>query len=58
MDFARRHIDEKIIRMRIDVGDVGDAQLPPTLNLSLGLDERPATINPTSASFARDVRSE
>jgi hypothetical protein len=23
MDFARRHIDEKIIRMRIDVGDVG-----------------------------------
>jgi hypothetical protein len=37
MDFARRHIDEKIIRMRIDVGDVGDAQLPPTLNLLLGV---------------------
>ena len=37
MDFARRHIDEKIIRMRIDVGDVGDAQLPPALNLTLGV---------------------
>jgi hypothetical protein len=37
MDFARRHIDEKIIRMRIDVGDVGDAQLPPALNLALGV---------------------
>src|ERR1700680_3280443 len=38
MDFARRHIDEKIVRMRIDVGDVGDAQLPPALNLTLGVD--------------------
>src|SRR6202047_2944645 len=37
MDFARRHIDEKIIRMRIDVGDVGDAQLPPALNLTFGV---------------------
>ena len=33
---SRRHIDEKLIRMRIDVGDVSDAQLPPTLNLLLG----------------------
>jgi hypothetical protein len=31
MDFARRHIDEKIIRMRIDVGDVGDARLRDVL---------------------------
>jgi hypothetical protein len=35
--FNRRHIDEKIIRMRIDVGDVSDAQLPPTLTLLLGV---------------------
>ena len=37
IDFARRHLDEKIIRMRIDVGDVGDAQLPPAPNLTLGV---------------------
>src|ERR1700732_848893 len=37
MDFARRHIDEKIVRMRIDVGDAGDAQLPPALDLTPGV---------------------
>jgi hypothetical protein len=52
MDFARRHIDEKIIRMRIDVGDVSDAQLPPTLNLLLGVGFLSITTFKNSVFFA------